>query len=483
MGKAEDRQRYAELARWGRQRELNELDTLMWRTERHPSQSWTGVVLMTLETEPDWDRFRHAMEWAMELVPRFTEKVVDPALPTGTPIWVKDDQFDLDFHLTRIRLPEPGTHRQALDYAQRVALDPLDKSRPPWTGTLITGLENGRAAFLFKAQHVILDGTGATLLFSRLLNPSPDHIPDKDTGEPSQHDDRNPIVLSTEHVAKQIAGAPKLAVKALGVAAGAIKDPAGAARYAASLARVLQPPAGAESEILRRGTRRHWKFGTIECPLPELKAAGKSVGGTVNDTFVSILLGGMRFYFGEIGEGDMGDVPISMPVSMRTKDDDLGGNRFAGAFFSVPSGVADPAERIKEMRKRVEKVRAEPALDFLGMLTPVMNRAPSSMVAAAIGAINSNATLTTSSWPGVVDEVYMAGAKFDRMFTFGPLPGTAMCGAMCTHGGVCCIGINVDGEVFEDTELLWECMQRSMDETLALAPGSRRSGSPTRRSV
>ncbi|MEA2171924.1 MAG: hypothetical protein QOF76_5224, partial [Solirubrobacteraceae bacterium] len=45
MGKAEDRQRYAELARWGRQRELNELDTLMWRTERHPSQSWTGVVL------------------------------------------------------------------------------------------------------------------------------------------------------------------------------------------------------------------------------------------------------------------------------------------------------------------------------------------------------------------------------------------------------------------------------------------------------
>jgi WS/DGAT/MGAT family acyltransferase len=463
-----DEERWAQLDRWGRNRELNELDALMWRTERHPSQSWTGIVVVGLDREPEWERLYDAMAWVMDLVPRFTEKVVDPALPTGTPIWVEDERFDLDYHLTRVRLPEPGTQRQVLDLAQRVALDPLDKSRPPWTTTLVTGLQDGRAAFLFKAHHVILDGTGATMLLSQLLNRSREHIPGKSTGEPSRHGDTNPLILSGQHLAKQVASAPRFAAKALGKAAGAVTDPAGAARYAASLARVLAPPPGAESELLRRGSRTRWKFGTLECGLPEFKAAGKSVGGTVNDTFVCAMLGGMRHYFEAIGAGELGDVPISMPVSMRTKDDDGGGNRFAGAFFSAPSGIADPAERIQEMRRRVEAVRAEPALDFLGMLTPIMNRAPSGMVAAAMGAINSNATLTTSSWPGVTDEVYMAGAKFDRMFTFGPLPGTAMCAALCTHGGVCCVGMNVDGEVFEDTELLWECMQRSLDEVLAL---------------
>lgn len=464
-----DAQRWSQLERWGRNRELNELDALMWRTERHPAQSWSGVVVVGLDTEPAWDRLRDAMAWVMELIPRFTEKVVDPALPTGTPVWAKDDNFDLDYHLGHVQLPAPGTQRQLLDYAQRVALEPMDRTRPPWSTTLITGLQDGRAAFLFKAHHVVMDGTGATLLLSRLLNRSREHVAGKGTGAPSQHSVRNPVLLSAGHLGARVKGTPALARRALGAAAGAVADPAGAARYAASLARVLQPPPGAESHILRRGTRTQWRFGTLECGLPELKAAGKSVGGTVNDTFVCAILGGMRHYFEAIGAGEIGDVPISMPVSMRTKEDaDEGGNRFAGAFFSVPSGIDDPAERIQEMRRRVEQVRAEPALDFLGLLTPIMNRAPSGMVAAAMGAINSNATLTTSSWPGVKEDVYMAGARFDRMFTFGPLPGTAMCAALCTHSGVCCIGLNVDGEVFEDTELLWECMQRSLDEVLAL---------------
>jgi hypothetical protein len=54
------------------------------------------------------------------------------------------------------------------------------------------------------------------------------------------------------------------------------------------------------------------------------------------------------------------------------------------------------------------------------------------------------------------------------MFVFAPLPGTAMTGAMCTHAGVCCIGINVDGEVFEQPERLWAAMERSMAEVLVL---------------
>jgi hypothetical protein len=212
-----------------------------------------------------------------------------------------------------------------------------------------------------------------------------------------------------------------------------------------------------------------WRFGTLECPLSDLRGAGKAVGGTVNDTFVSVLLGGLRGYCAAFGE-DLGDVPISMPVSMRTVDEAMGGNKFAGAFFAVPSGVADPAERIRELHRRVEEVRGEPALDFLGNLTPALNRTPSTLAAALLGSINARAVLTTSSWPGVGEDLYVAGAKFERMFVFAPLPGTALTGAMCTHAGICCIGINVDGEVFEDTDLLWECMQRSLDEVLALAP-------------
>ena len=461
-------QGWEELRHWGRERELGELDALMWRTERHPENSWTGVVALMLDSTPDWDRLRRAHEWFVSIVPRFTERVVDPALPVGPAAWSTDERFDLDFHLRRVALPEPGSDKQLLEYAQAVALTPMDRSRSPWVGTLVEGLEGGRAAYLLQAHHVLMDGMAVTQLFKRVLSPQRETTPNKPAGPEQDFETLGPMEVTSRELARQASSTPRLLGSMLRTARKAALDPAGAVRYTASLAHVLAPPPANRSQVLRGGSRRVWRFGMLECPLTDLKAAGKAAGGTVNDTFVCVLLGGLRRYCAAMGE-DLPDIPISMPVSMRKLDEAMGGNRFAGAFFSVPAAVADPAERIQEMRRRVEEVRGEPALDFLGNLTPILNRTPSGVAAALLGGINSRAVLTTSSWPGLTDELYIAGAKFERMFVFAPLPGTVLTGAMCTHAGTCCIAMNVDGEVITDPDLLAECMQQSLDEVLALA--------------
>jgi diacylglycerol O-acyltransferase len=462
-------QGWEELSKWGRERELGELDALMWRTERHPENSWTGVVALMLDSTPDWARLRRAHEWFISIVPRFAERVVDPALPVGPSAWSPDERFDLDFHLRRVRLPEPGSVSQLLEYAQTVALTPMDRSRPPWVATLVEGLADGRSVYLLQAHHVLMDGMAVTQLMQRVLSPQRETTPGKPLGPDEDFETVGPFEVTGRELARQATSTPRLIGSMLGAARRAALDPAGAVRYTASLAHVLAPPPANRSKILRGGSRRVWRFGMLECPLPELKAAGKAAGGTVNDTFVCVLLGGLRRYCAAMGE-DLPDIPISMPVSMRKLDEAMGGNKFAGAFFAVPSSVSDPVERIGEMRRRVEEVRSEPALDFLGNITPLLNRTPAGIASALLGAINSRSVLTTSSWPGLGAELYVAGAKFERMFVFAPLPGTALTGAMCTHAGICCIAINVDGEVFTDPELLWECMQDSLDEILALAP-------------
>jgi WS/DGAT/MGAT family acyltransferase len=442
----------------------------MWRTERHPANSWTGVVLEMLDQAPDWRRLLGAHEWFVSIVPRFRERVVDPALPVGPAMWAPDPAFDLGYHLRRVRLPEPGSTRQLLDYAQGIALTPLDRTRPPWIGTLVEGLEGGRAAYLLQAHHVLMDGMAVTQLLSRVLSPIRETTPDKPAGDAATHPAVGSLDVAGHELVRQIQATPRLVGRGLGGLRAAAANPARAARYVRSLGRVLAPPPANRSQVLRGGSRRVWRFGMLECSLADLKAAGKAAGGTVNDTFVSVLLGGLRYYCEQFGE-DLQDVPISMPVSMRRVDEAMGGNRFAGAFFAVPTSVADPAERIRELHARVEAVRSEPALDFLGNLTPLLNRTPSPLAAALLGRINSRAVLTTSSWPGVSEELFVACSKFERMFVFAPLPGTSVTGAMCTHAGICCIGINVDGEVFTDAELLWDCMRRSLAETLALGPG------------
>ncbi|BBX00040.1 wax ester/triacylglycerol synthase domain-containing protein [Mycolicibacterium moriokaense] len=459
-------QSWAELDNWGREPVLSELDALMWRTDRHPGGAWSGVVLQLLDSVPDWKRLYAAHEWFVQIVPRFAQRVVDPVIPVGPSMWEDDPSFDLNFHLRRVSLASPGTHRQLLDLAQTIGLTPLDRSRPPWEGYLVEGLEGGRAAYIMHSHHVFMDGLALAWLHSRVLNVGRAHQPDKPRPEraPERH---SALDVTTQQLARQIADVPKALLGGGRVLGHAVRNLRTTADYVSSLARVAGPPPKNPSAVLRGGSRRMWRFGTMECEFADLRRAAKAAGGSLNDAFVSALLGGLRRYCAAKGE-DLQDIPISMPVAMRSAQDAMGGNDFAAAYFLVPSGIEDPAERIRAMHDRVDRVRSEPALGFLGAVTPILNRTPSGIAAAILGAVGG-AVLTTSSWPGIAEDRYMAGARFERMFVFAPLPGTVLTSAMCTHCGVCCIAMNADGEVFDDLEFLWASMQESLDEILALA--------------
>jgi hypothetical protein len=205
----------------------------------------------------------------------------------------------------------------------------------------------------------------------------------------------------------------------------------------------------------------------LECALDELKAAGRAAGGSVNDAYMAALLGGIRRYH-EALDVELAGIPVVMPVSIRRPGEPAGGNRFTGAFFAGPAGNPDPAERIAAIRGAVVSIREEPALDFLGSVAPLLNRVPSALLSLALDAAAPRVDLSASNIPGLTAPVYAAGARIDRMFVFGPLPGVSMLATLCSYSGTCCIGINCDGAVFEDTELLWTCMQQGLDEVLAL---------------
>ena len=65
-------------------------------------------------------------------MPRFRQRVVVPSFGIANPTWVDDPDFDLDYHVRRLRLPAPGSERQLLDAAAILAMTPFDKARAPW---------------------------------------------------------------------------------------------------------------------------------------------------------------------------------------------------------------------------------------------------------------------------------------------------------------------------------------------------------------
>ncbi|MGA5299595.1 wax ester/triacylglycerol synthase domain-containing protein [Nucisporomicrobium flavum] len=464
-------QAWARAGEWPAEDRMNELETFLWRSERHPRRSSTISVLMMLDTAPDWDRLHAAHEWATRLVPRMRSRVLEPAVPVGPPAWVPDRAFDLDYHLRRVRLPAPGAMAGVLAYAQGAAMVPLDRTRPLWEGTLIEGLPGGRAAYFLKLHHTLTDGPGGVQLVSLLQSRRREHTDDKPVAPPRPDPVPDAGRLAADELAEQALALPSAAGKLVSAAAHALTHPESAAgsalRFVGSLRRTVAPWSVPGSPLFRGRTGKSWRFGVLECSLAELGAAGEVAGGSAGDAYLAALLGGMRRYHARHGT-DLARMSMTMPLSLHRSDDPMGGNEWAGATVAAPVGVEDAVERIAELRGTALSLRVEPALGSTSVLLPVLNRVPSA-VRATVGRLPGAADLSASTFPGAPCETYLAGAKVERTYPFGPLPGVAVMAAMAPHAGTCCVGLTVDGSVVPDLPVLVECMREGLDEVLALA--------------
>lgn len=459
-----------EASQWGGPREMGDLEATMWRAGRHPQNSTQGAVMEVFSGTPDWAAVRQLHVDGLVRYPRFMQRVVEPALPIGPPVWVDDPDFDLDYHLHRMRLPGPGSTRQLLDLAQQLGSTPLDPHRPPWVATFIEGLENGGSAYVLVVHHCLMDGHGSVQLLGDLHGTSPSGAKYARTADPSGASrGTDPVQLTAEHALTQFCGLPKATGRlAAGVVAALRNGPVESLRYAASVGRVLAPPPAGESEILKGGSRARWRYEILECSLAELKAAGKAAGGTINDAYVAAVIGGLRIYHEKHG-AVIGDITINMPVSLRRPDDHQGGNRFVTAFIKAPSSIPDPAERIARLRRRVAEIGGEPALDFFGALLPVINRAPSAVLTPLFNSLQDRTDLTISNVPGMTSAVKFAGSTVKGIYYFGPLPGCHVTTVLFSYNGRCYVGINCDEEVFGTTDELVTCLAEGLREVLDLS--------------
>jgi hypothetical protein len=209
----------------------------------------------------------------------------------------------------------------------------------------------------------------------------------------------------------------------------------------------------------------------MDVGFADLRAAGKAVGGSLNDAFIAALLGGFRRYHEEMG-CPIQTMPVAMPISIRREGDSEGGNRFVAARFAGPVGTEDPAERIKAISKLVTAARAEPAIEGMGLATPLLSRLPGVIISQLAGGLTMGNDLQASNVPGIREDSYLAGARIERAYPFAPLPGCAAMIALVSHRDQCCIGINLDPAAITDIERFGRCIAEGFTEVLALHPGA-----------
>ena len=445
-------------------------DAFAWEMERDASLRSTVVSIILLDRSPDWDVVVDRFQRVSRMVPMFRERVVE-SLPPTPPRWEVDRDFDIDYHMRRIVAPEPGTFDTVLEMARRAEMAEFDRARPLWEVTLVDGLTDGQAALLFKLHHSLADGIGAMQIAMILFDTSPepeDRGPLPPEPEVEARGLLDPVLYPLRYDAALAAKAARIAVSS-GPAAmlRAARRPLASAREAvgmgASVYRMVRPINQTGSPLMKR-RRLVRRLGVHQVPMPALREAAHLAGGTLNDAFLAGVTGGLRRYHTKHGV-DIGNLHVTMPMSIRSKDDPVAGNRLTLMRFDLPVGVVDPAERIRQIHVRASAVRHEPSLPYTQEIAGGLNLLPWWYLSFVLRHVD----FLASDVPGIPMPVYLGGAAVTKQYPFGPTIGAGVNVTLMTYVDTCALGINVDTGAIPDYELFYDCLVAGFEEVLALA--------------
>jgi diacylglycerol O-acyltransferase / wax synthase len=450
---------------------MRDTNAFAWYMEQDPLLRSTVVVVLVLERAPDWDRLMERLERLTRISPGFRQKVVQPPLRLATPRWVVDPDFDLSWHVRRFEAASPRTLETVLEFARKTGMAGLDRDRPLWEATFVDELEGGRTAVVLKLHHSLTDGVGgmdiARLLFD--VEPEPadlGSLPEAPAGE-----NLDTVDLVRDAVgygwSRFLGFSREVVTSAPGDAARALRHPretvSEAVATVRSVARFLEPASATLSPVM---TERHmaWHYDVLELPLADLLHAAHGAGAKLNDAFLSGVTAGLRIYHDHHGE-PVDELRVTMPISIRKDGDAIGGNRITLMRFKVPVAITDPGERMRETHRRCEPMKTDRSLPFTDVLAGALNLLPR----AYVGGMLKHIDFLASNVPGIPIPLYLAGARVDSFYAFGPTIGAALNVTLMSYCGTCFVGLNIDTGAVPDPDVLMDCMRAGFDEVLSSA--------------
>lgn len=462
---------------------MRDTDAFAWSMEQDPLLRSTVVCVLILDRTPDWDRLPDRLERSSRLSPGFRHRVVTSPLRMSPPRWVVDPDFDLSWHIRRFEAAKPKNLESVLDFARKTGMAGFDRDRPLWEYTFIEGLEGGRAALVMKLHHSLTDGVGGVEMARFLFDGVPDpgdlgSMPEAPAGHSVGTSDRVRDALGHE-LSRALGFARSRTASAPGDVANALRRPQETLNESIetgrAIARMLRPVSDTLSPLM---TERHltWRYDVLEAPLEDLLAAAHAASATHNDAFLAAVTAGLRRYHERHGE-HVDELRVTMPVSIRKADDPIGGNRITLMRFKVPVGIADPVERMQRTHECASPVKTDRSLPFTNAIAGTLNLLPRSY----IGGMLKHIDFLASNVPGIATPFYLAGAKVENFYGFGPTIGAALNITLASYCGTCFVGVNMDTGAVTDPELLMDCLREGFEEVLAVGGGTGRVTLPSRK--
>ncbi|HSN56552.1 MAG TPA: wax ester/triacylglycerol synthase family O-acyltransferase [Candidatus Sulfomarinibacteraceae bacterium] len=433
----------------------------------------TGVL--SFYEKLDFAKLKELIEDRLLGYDRFRQRVVEPAVPLAGPRWVEDRYFNLRSHLQRVALPDPGGQEELQEMVSILMSTPLDMNKPLWQFQYIENYRGG-SALVARVHHCIGDGIALVRVLLGMTDDSPQGSP----AARRSRRRRKPLgggFWLPEVVNEALWSVRRATGKVVDGTVETLLDPVRAAGMAGQgikaggvLGRLALMPADPVTVLKGElGTAKRCAWSKI-LPLDDVKVFSKSVGATINDVLLSGVTGALRRYLLKRGEAvaDGLDLRAIVPVNLRPEHEvDRLGNRFGLVFLALPVGLEDRAERLTELKRRMDGIkRSTEAVVTYGVLN-ALGTASASVESQAVRFFGSKATAVMTNVPGPRQELYLAGKAMRSMMFWVPQAAHLGLGvSILSYAGQVRLGIATDVGLAPDPQSIIEAFQDEMTAML-----------------
>jgi diacylglycerol O-acyltransferase len=467
-------------------KQLGILDSAFINLE-HPNtpQQVGGLGIYDPSTAPgDVVRFKDVLEnfeQRLARMPVFRTRLVEVPGGIDRPYWVTDDEFDVEYHIRHIALPEPGDWRQLCIQVARLHSRPLDMSIPLWECYIIEGLDNipdlpaGSFAVYTKMHHSLVDGAGGQSFMAALHDLEPDPAFDP-TRSPREVEYRYPTLGSSELIGKAFINRAKNFVPNI---KGLWNTAKGLGDVALKIQREDLPPPPMDAPRTRFDdpVGPHRVFEASLFSLDDFKSMKNATGTTINDVAVTIIAGAVRRYLEHHHELPEQSLPVNMPVNMRKRIGETDDNNQVGSIMGeIHTDIADPIERLYAVQNSLigaKKYIDTPFVDPLklpGLMLPAIAKPMSRFYVdrQLTKHLPVGGAGVITNVPGPNFDLYCAGARLVQFYCQGLLtPGGGLFHAVFSCSGTVSISILSDRDMMPDPQFYKQCLEESFAEMKA----------------
>jgi diacylglycerol O-acyltransferase / wax synthase len=454
---------------------MNSTDALFWLMDKIPEMRSTIGALVILARTPSRQRLHQEFERLSWCLPRMRQRVVEVPFGLASPEWIEDPQFDLDYHVRIVSIPEPGGIEDLLMEMSPLYATAFDRDRPLWEAYLAEGFLGGCGAVFLKMHHCMLDGVGGTRLFEGLLRNRPD-TEEAPRARVVETRSDSAAALLWRGMLHNIGEAIHGATDAVGGAWGMLRAPG---TLVSGVRRSLKMMSGFAGELAvarahsplhqRRSLSR--RLSTFEMALSDIDRVRSRLMATNNDVILTIVCGAIHRWHTSHG-ADVDELRALVPVNLRGHDEHNAGNRIGLLAVPLPVGEPNPIRRLRAIQERTGRIKADQRARMYPLLARLMAALPLSLTERLARQQTGRTNFVCTNVPGPRQACYFAGELIERIYPYAPLVGDhPVAIALYSYRDTLYVGLDTDPMSLEDLPHFRDALQEAYDEVLSV--GSR----------